>query len=197
MDSTATVARGYTDDRRRVDAGEHTGDRGSHDRAGAEEHVADADVIADATNGDTLGDRHRQADTVGSDHRRVLDHGDRGGARRHRRAGHDADRFARADRPTGGGSRGRLAHHGQLGRGVDEIDGADGVPVDGAVVERRDVLARDHVGSQHEPEGRPSIDLDRRWCRASGPHQGLGLLQWDHPTDRIPGNRTWPPSGSG
>ena len=86
--------------------------------------------------------------------------------------------------PTGrpaAAPRGDLVDHDEFGRGVDEIDRPDGVPVDRAVVERRDDLARHDVGRQHEPEGLSSIDVDRRWFRAGGPHQRLGLVQWRHP----------------
>ena len=94
--------------------------------------------------------------------------------------GHDADRLAGTDRSTGRGARRDLVDHDEFGRRVDEIDRPHGVPVDGAVVERRDDLARHDVGRQHEPEGRSSIDVDRGWFRAGGPHQRLGLVQWRH-----------------
>ena len=74
----------------------------------------------------------------------------------------------------------QLADDGELDGRRRRVGGDDGVAVDGAVGERRDVLAGGDVGGEDEADGVGGGDLDRRQRRACVEHHALGVGEADH-----------------
>jgi hypothetical protein len=148
-----------------ADRGEHTDGRRVQHPAPLQHDGAGADVLAGLADEATRPGVGADQDGVALD-AGLLDRHHRVGPRRHRPAGHDADRAARLDgrQPAGAGEdlagdpeadRGGLAGPGQVGP-------ADGEPVHGRVGERRQVLGRGHVVGQDAAEGVGQPDLADR-----------------------------------
>ena len=78
-----------------------------------------------------------------------------------------------------------LRHNRQLDRGRADVGGAHRVPVDGAVGERRHILASHHVGGEHQTERGGAIHVDGRERRARAEHRALRLREGDHPVQCI------------
>ena len=82
----------------------------------------------------------------------VFLHEDGIGARRHRRAGEDADCRTRRQRERGGPARGHALDHREPGLGFAiEIGVAHGVAVHCGIVERRQIDRREQVARNHAP----------------------------------------------
>ena len=99
VDSTATVARGWTVTVRALTLASTAGDGRADHGAGREQQVAGLDVVAGGAHRRARLARPRDSRTRSAvEPLAVLDHHDRVGAGRHRRAGHDPDRLARRRR---------------------------------------------------------------------------------------------------
>ena len=213
VDSTATVARGYTLTVRALTLANTAGDRRADLGAGREQQVARLDVVAGGSHRRSRSHGPRQANTVGGEQLAVLDHHDRIGARRHRRSGHDPDRLAGAQ--TGRCSAPAATSSttvNSIGTSATSAR-ADGVSVDGAVGERRDVFGGDDIGREHQPAGALERHLDRcerrRTPRAPAPgrppvasrpapyrSRGSTTAHWSRgDPHRVPGRRLHAPGG--
>ncbi len=151
-----------------VDAREHTEIRGREQRAAREHELSGLDVAARVTYV-LAGFRDLDHDAIAID-ARALDHHHRVGTRRHRRAGHDANRLARTDRGRGRAARGQLPHDAQ---GPGCVGGAYRVPVHARVGERRDRLAGDDVLAR--ARARTRRGMRRSAARAASPRRGSSI----------------------
>ena len=156
---------------------EHAEVRGTEHGARVEHGVALVEVAAGGAHVQPRLDLHRDPHAVGAVARGRLHHHDGVGARRDRRAGHDADRLPGTDRHGRCVPGREVAHHVQPDRrGVRRARGVGGphrVAVHRGVRERRDLLARDDVGREHSPSAsRTATDAGagaRHRLRGCGP----------------------------
>ena len=192
VESTPTRGRGYAGTVADAEAREHAEVR----RA---EHACPARTPRRRPRG-----RRRRARTWSPARRRVrdehavvavalgaLDHHDRVGAVGHRRAGHDADRLAGADRRPSARARPASSPTTRSRTGAPRpraggVGGAHRVAVHRGVGERRDRLGRATTGSAST---RPSASRERRRRPASSAvdraeDRGLDLGERDHADDR-------------
>ena len=118
----------------------------------------------------------------------VLHHHDGVGARRQRRAGHDAHGLARL-RPAsvGAAPAARTPTTSQLDRRAGGVGGPHGVAVDGGVVERRDVLGRDATSSAvHAAERVAQGDGHERRAAGRPPGRSGGRPRAGSPDATVP-----------
>ena len=164
-----------------TERGEHAEMSGRQHDAGREHELAGAHVLAGVAHGRTRFDRtcdvHRGA--IGGE-LGDLDHDGRVGARRHRRAGHDAHRLALVDRAVERGARGQRADHPQGHRHLGDVGRAHREAVDRGVRERRDGLGCDDLLGEHQAEGAPQRNRRGRAHAAPGQHVLACVFQRDH-----------------
>ena len=137
-------------------------------------------VVASRAHGHAAGHTLLDPHPAVTDALGLLDHHDRVRASRDRRPRHDPDRLARPEHAIGRGARRHLGHDRQLDWSRDDVGGAHGVPVDGAVGEGWHLLAGNHIGGQHQPVRLVEVDVDRLGGQAVADHKRLGILERRH-----------------